>query len=128
MPGEPLITIGLPFRNGQPHLAQAIAPFQNQTRGDFRLIVCDNASTDETQRIALEIGARDTRIRYVRHATDLGPTGNFVFAADQARTPYFSWAAHDDLRDPEFLQKLVGLLENHPSAALACCGVRDIDP
>ena len=37
----------------------------------------------------------------------------------QATAPYFMWAAHDDLRDLDFIEKLLAALEARPNAVLA---------
>ena len=62
---DPRLTIGLVVRNGESHLAAAIQSILNQTFQQFRLIICDNASTDETMRIATRFASRDPRIGMV---------------------------------------------------------------
>ena len=44
----PLVSIGLPVRNGERFLAQALDSLLGQTLQDFELIISDNASTDGT--------------------------------------------------------------------------------
>lgn len=122
------ITIGLFVRNGAAHLAGTIESLLEQSFGDFELVIYDNASTDDTPTIARNHMERDRRVRLVRRTRDIGAVANLIKAAEEARTPYFCWAAHDDLREPAFLQTLIGLLELHPDAALACCAVQNIDP
>ena len=46
-------------------------------------------------------------------------TRNFAFLLAQARTPYFMWAAHDDVRDLNYLEEAVAALEANPRAILA---------
>ena len=48
---RPRTTIGLPVRNGAVHIAHTIESLLNQTVSDFEIIVCDNASTDDTAAI-----------------------------------------------------------------------------
>ncbi len=124
----PLVSIGLPVRNGAAHIAQAIESLLAQTLDDFELTVHDNASTDNTNAIVSAIAQRDPRVRIVRHAQNIGGAANFIHAAEHATGAFFCWAAHDDLREPTFLQTLFDLLQRHPDAALACCAVRNIDP
>jgi glycosyltransferase involved in cell wall biosynthesis len=125
---DPRLTIGLVVRNGESHLAAALQSILNQTFRQFRLVICDNASTDETMRIATRFASRDPRIGIQRHVSDIGVVGNLLFAADHAETELFCWASHDDLREPRCLEALVRLLDEHPAAGLACCAVRNIDP
>ena len=73
----PRVSMGLPVYNGARLLPQALSCLLGQTLGDFELIICDNASTDETQQICVEHAARDHRIRYVRNERNLGANANF---------------------------------------------------
>ncbi|MFN3597711.1 MAG: glycosyltransferase family 2 protein [Rubricoccaceae bacterium] len=127
MPSPPPIAIGLPVYNGARYLEQTLADLLGQTFGDFDLIVCDNASTDETEAIVRDAAARDRRVRYFRHARNLGalPNANFAFA--QARSPRYVLASHDDRRHPAFLERLNAALEARPAAVLAHAGTTLID-
>jgi glycosyltransferase involved in cell wall biosynthesis len=124
----PRVTIGLVVRNGERHLATAIDSLVAQTHTDFELVIHDNASDDRTAEIAASYALRDRRIRVERRERNIGAVGNISDAAERATTEYFAWAAHDDLREPDFLARLVDLLDRHPSAALACCAVRNMHP
>lgn len=118
----------MPVRNGAAHIAEAIDSLLAQTHREIDLAVFDNASTDRTPAIVEAIAASDSRVRLIRHERDIGGAANFIAAAAAATGEYFCWAAHDDLRDPEFLRSMIRLLEQHADAGLACCEVRNIDP
>jgi glycosyltransferase involved in cell wall biosynthesis len=124
----PRVTIGLVVRNGEKHLAAAVRSFLAQTFTDFELVIHDNASTDATPAIAAELAAADPRIRVARRVQNIGALGNLIAAGEEATSEYFCWAAHDDVREPTFLATLVELLDQTPSAGLACCAVRDMLP
>jgi glycosyltransferase involved in cell wall biosynthesis len=123
----PRVTIGLPVYNGADYLAPAIDSLLAQTFQDFELIIADNASTDATESICRERAARDARIRYVRHAHNLGAMRNFNYVVEAARAPYFKWAAHDDMHEPEYLARCVEVLDRDSSVVLAHARARDID-
>jgi len=125
---SPLVTVGLVVFNGAAYLREAIQSILDQTFRDYELVIYDNASTDDTALIASEFAARDPRIRIVRHASNIGALRNWIAAVDDAQTPYFCWAAHEDLREQQFLERLVNLFEQYPEAELACCDTRIIDP
>jgi glycosyltransferase involved in cell wall biosynthesis len=124
----PILTVGLVVHNGAAHLASAIETLISQTFQLFELVIYDNASNDQTPSIAHRFASIDARIRIARHPRNIGVLSNFIAAAEAARTPLFCWAAHDDVRDPKFLERLVGLLDDNPKADLACCAVRNMDP
>ena len=64
----PKISIGLPTYNGEKFLCEAIDLVLNQTFRDFELILCDNASTDQTESICRRYAEQDSRVRYHRNS------------------------------------------------------------
>jgi glycosyltransferase involved in cell wall biosynthesis len=117
--GKPRVSIGMPVRNGQKYITEAIDSIRAQTFTDWELIVCDNASTDATGQIAREYAASDPRVRYHRNEQDIGPAGNHNLGFELARGEYFRWHAHDDLIAPDYLAKCVAALDADPSVVSA---------
>ncbi|MBN1237106.1 MAG: glycosyltransferase family 2 protein [Gammaproteobacteria bacterium] len=114
----PRLSIGLPVLNGENYLARAIRSHLAQSFTDFELIISDNASTDETRRIAESFARLDRRVRYCRHATNRGAVWNFNHCFELARGEYFKWSAHDDVLDPTFCQKCIEILDANPDVVL----------
>jgi glycosyltransferase involved in cell wall biosynthesis len=104
-PEMPELTIGLAVYNGSAGLTAALDSLLAQTFTGFTLHISDNASTDSTQKICEEAAARDSRIVYTRQKENIGGFLNFRFLLEQAKTPYFMWAAHDDSWSPTFVEK-----------------------
>lgn len=113
------VTVGVPVRNGGDFLWAALESLRNQTYEHFEVIIQDNASEDATSEIAREFAALDHRFSYVRLTQDVGSVANFNRLLDNATGEFFMWAAHDDLRDPEYLTETVRELRKVPSA-LGC--------
>jgi glycosyltransferase involved in cell wall biosynthesis len=113
--------------NGGRYVRAAIESLLSQTFTNFELIVCDNASTDQTQSICTAFAARDRRVRYHRNATNIGAAANFNLAFRLARGAYFKWAAHDDLHAPGYLAGCVALLDADPAAVLSHTAATVID-
>jgi len=109
----PLVSIGMPVYNGADVLEQAIESVLSQTFHDFELIISDNASSDRTEEICRRYAAEDSRVCYVRQPRNIGAEQNFVFVMESARTPFFMWAAADDIRCPEFVEKNYEFLLTH---------------
>lgn len=123
----PKVTIGLPVYNGEDHLSEAIESHLGQTFEDFALVIVDNASKDATRAISRKFVRQDQRVHYFRNDQNIGLAANFNKALRKARSPYFTWAAHDDLYAPEFLERCVAALDDHPSAVLAHTKIQGID-
>jgi glycosyltransferase involved in cell wall biosynthesis len=110
------LTIGLVVFNGGASLSAAIDSLLAQSYRQFTLHISDNASTDDTKQICEDAAARDNRVVYTRQPNNLGLFANFCFVLNEARTPFFMWAAHDDRWDVEFVQKNLAGLKADPRA------------
>ena len=124
----PLVTIGVPVYNGEAMLGDMLASLEAQTFERFKVVICDNASTDKTPEIAAAFCARDPRFTYHRNPENIGAAPNFnrVFELDHA-TPYFKWTPHDDLYAPTWLERCVAVLDEDPTAVLAYTIVDVVD-
>lgn len=102
---DPAVTIGLPVYNGGRYLDEALRSIRDQTFGDFVLVVSDNGSTDESVEIVRSHAADDARIELIVNEDNHGAAWNYnrVFAA--CRTPFFKWAAADDVLAPTCVER-----------------------
>src|SRR5919109_5579420 len=116
--GRARVSIGMPVYNGVRFLKEAIESILAQTFEDFELIISDNASIDQTEQICREYAAKDKRIRYYRNEKNLGAARNYNRVFELSTGEYFKWQAHDDLCDPQFLEKGVAVLARDPSIVL----------
>jgi glycosyltransferase involved in cell wall biosynthesis len=116
---QPVVSVGLPVYNGGSFLEETIESILGQTFTDLELIISDNASTDDTEKICRRVAERDSRIRYYRNPENLGAARNFNIAVELARGRYFKWQGHDDPIPPDFLEHCVAVLDDDPSVVLA---------
>lgn len=113
---EPAVSIGIPVFNGENFLEATLDSLLSQTFGDFEIVISDNASTDRTEDLVRDVAAGDTRIRYVRQPRNLGAAPNYNTVFQLSRAPLFKWAAHDDVCEPEFVQRCVDALRKDEEA------------
>jgi len=123
----PLLSIGLPVFNGEKYLPYTLDSILNQTFSDFELIISDNASTDSTRDLCQKYAARDHRIRYHRNQKNIGATQNWYRVFELSSGKYFASVAHDDVYDPEYMQKCVDVLEKDPSVVVCYSKTKVID-
>lgn len=117
----PLVAIGLPTRNRAKYLPYAIDSLLNQTYKNIRLIVSDNASTDETQKLCESYAKKDPRFVYIRQSIDIGQSPNATFALNQviAAADYCMLASDDDIWDTRFIEACMKKLNADPQAIVA---------
>jgi glycosyltransferase involved in cell wall biosynthesis len=113
-----LVTIGMPVFNAEKYLKEALDSILAQTYEDFEVVISDNASTDKTQAICQEYVKKDDRVIYHRCDRNFGAVWNFNRVFSLSSSPYFKWAAYDDLIAPTFLYQCVSVLEKDHSVAL----------
>ena len=121
----PLVTIGISTYNRVDFtLPEALRSALDQTYPRVEVVVCDNASTDGTERFML--AQRDQRLRYHRHEENIGSNGNFNACLERAQGAYFLLLHDDDLVDPTFVERAVAAMgRSEPGVLLG--GVRLID-
>ena len=101
------ISIGMPVFNGAKFISYAIESLLAQTFSDFELIISDNASTDSTEKICRHYAENDSRIRYIRQHVNLGAIDNFQIVLNESTSPFFMWAAADDIWDSKWIETLI---------------------
>ena len=116
---RPLVTIGMPIRNGGSYFASAIESIIGQTYENLQIVISDNGSDDDTALVAQKYCAQDLRIMYVRQAPPIKAFENFRYVLEMAKGDFFLWAAHDDLRGYDYVENLVNSLISDESAVLA---------
>lgn len=103
----PLVTLGVPVRNGAAMLRAALDSMVAQDYPNIEIIVSDNASDDATPEILAEYAARYPNMRVVRQETALTAVENFFFVLNEAKGQFFAWCAHDDTRSPNYVSSLL---------------------
>ena len=124
---KPLISIGLPVYNGEKYIESSIDSILSQTFEDFELIISDNASTDNTEKICRQYVKRDSRIQYHRNNKNIGAPGNYNLTVEKSKGKYFRWQNSDDLIEPDLHQLCLEVLENKSDAILAYGKTKLID-
>jgi glycosyltransferase involved in cell wall biosynthesis len=118
------IVIGMPVYNAEATLSDAIASVLLYPGHDLKLVISDNASTDDTLQICQRFAASDSRVVVVAQSQNIGAVANFDYVLSVADSNFFMWAAADDVRSPHFLDRCVAFLEEHDDYVGVTCPVR----
>ncbi|MBF0295006.1 MAG: glycosyltransferase [Magnetococcales bacterium] len=79
----------------------------------IEVIVCDNASEDDTPRVVLEKGGFFTCFRYIRQRRNIGSNRNGQAVMRRARGKFCLWMGDDDRLVPEVVLEELAYLERH---------------
>jgi glycosyltransferase involved in cell wall biosynthesis len=121
----PKVSICIPTYNSARFLGETIESVLAQQFADFELVVCDNASTDETPELCGRYP--DPRLRHVRFEQLVGQAANWNRCLELATGELVILLHADDLLVPEYLERAVAALEQHPEAGMLFCCAEHID-
>lgn len=124
MTGDPLVTIGMPVFNRDKTVGRAIDSVLKQTYCNIELVICDNASCDNTEQICRLAASTDGRVRYYRMENNRGPVANFNAAYTLARGTLFMWLGDDDWIDKTYVEACVAELTAQPDVGFVIGNVR----
>lgn len=105
------IDVAVPCYNYGRYLRDCITSIISQDIANIRVLIIDNASTDNSLEVAQELGRSDRRIKVVRHTTNLGPTASFNEAIDWADAEYFMILDADDMMAPGAFRRAMSLMD-----------------
>ncbi len=115
----PRISVIVPCHNLAHYLPDAIKSLQAQTVTDWEAVIVDDASPDETARVAAELAHRDTRVRVVTNETNLYLAGALNAGIEASRGRYVLPLDADNMLAPETLDLLGGALDGDRGVDIA---------
>lgn len=103
----PTISVVVCTYNGEKYLAVQLESILQQTYTNLEIIICDDASTDNTVSIINRFATADSRIRFYQNKTNLGFNENFEQVLKLAKSEWIAIADQDDIWLPQKIQSLV---------------------
>lgn len=102
---NPKVSIIIPVYNGSNYLKDAIDSALNQTYKNIEIIVVNDGSTDsgKSEKVAKKYGKK---ITYYEKENG-GVSSALNYGIKKMTGDYFAWLSHDDLIEPNHIEKLV---------------------
>jgi glycosyltransferase involved in cell wall biosynthesis len=121
-PQAPLVSLVTPVYNGGEYLRECIESVRAQTYTNWRYVIVNNFSADDTLEIARHYAALDPRISVSNNAAFLPivPNHNHALSLIDPHSVYCKPVMADDWLYPECLEKLVACALARPSVGLVC--------
>jgi glycosyltransferase involved in cell wall biosynthesis len=122
---NPLVSVAMPTFNRPEYLRRALEGVVAQSHSNLEILVGDNGNSSITREIVESFN--DPRITYIGREKNLGMALNVISLFRQGRGQYFCVLADDDFWGQDFIAKLVGVLEQHPSVGMAFSDYHVVD-
>ncbi|NLC87187.1 MAG: glycosyltransferase family 2 protein [Clostridiaceae bacterium] len=109
------IDILLATYNGEKYLIEQIESILNQTYSNFRLLISDDCSNDNTRKILKEYETKDKRIKVFYQEKNLGYVKNFEFLLTKVENDIYMLSDQDDVWIKEKIEKTYKKLKEENS-------------
>lgn len=106
-----LVSIIMPTYNCGRFIAESIRSVLSQTYSNWKLIIVDDCSTDDTEKIVRSFD--DPRIYYLRNKQNSGAALTRNKALRTARGRYIAFLDSDDLWHPDKLERQIAFMEKN---------------
>lgn len=101
----PIFSVLIPAYKSAEIIGDTILSILNQTVNDFELIIVDDCSPDDTEKIIKKFQKKDSRIKYFRNEKNLGYSGNLECCRTLATGKYIYLMGNDDILSSVALEK-----------------------
>lgn len=102
-------------------LVEALDSLYAQTYQNFKIILCDDGSTDNTYQIAAEYAKKHDNIILIKNDQNKGLNYTLNHCLEYADTEYVARMDGDDISLPTRFEKEIAFLDSHPEYAIVSC-------
>lgn len=111
------VDVVIPCYNYGHFLRDCVVSVLAQEGVGLRILVIDNASTDDSLAVARELAARDCRVEVSAHSVNRGATFSYNEGIDWASSEYFLILDADDFLAPGALARATAIMDGNPRIA-----------
>ena len=122
---RPLVSVIMPTYNHVQYIGEAIDSVLNQTYRNFELIIIDNYSKDNTEKIVASY--KDDRIKYLKFRNNGIIAASRNYGIRHSRGEYIAFLDSDDLWLPKKLEKQVTLFQISNETAMVYTRFKTIE-
>jgi glycosyltransferase involved in cell wall biosynthesis len=111
------IDVAVPCYQYGSFLRACVTSILAQDVSALRVLIIDNASTDDSLAVARELASADPRVEVVAHGRNLGATASYNEGIEWSSADYFLLLDADDMLAPGCLARAVALMEDNPDVS-----------
>lgn len=112
------ITVLIGIYNCASTLPEALDSLMSQTYKDFKIVLCDDGSKDETLQVASEYAKKHENVQVIRNERNMGLNYTLNHCLEYADTEYVARMDGDDISMPTRFEKEIAFLDVHPEYAI----------
>jgi len=106
-----LVSIITPSYNSAKFIAETIQSVQNQSYKNWEMIIVDDGSSDETEKVVLSIIQDDNRIQFHKLSQNSGPAIARNTGIEKASGDYMTFIDADDIWFPSFIENNIKTIQ-----------------
>ena len=106
-----MIDILMATYNGEKYLREQIDSILEQSYTEFRLLISDDCSTDDTRNILNEYVKKDRRVIVFLQNKNIGAVKNFQYLMEKVESDYFMFSDQDDIWQKDKIRKSIHKIE-----------------
>ncbi|MBD5430023.1 glycosyltransferase family A protein [Lactobacillus sp.] len=118
---QPLLTVIMPVYNMEKYLGRALEALAKQDDKNFKLLIVNDGSKDNTREIAESYRTRFSFFKIINKKNG-GLSDARNVGMDNVDTPYFTFHDGDDWVDPGYTAFFVHAFEKYPQVDMVSCG------
>src|ERR1700751_2438487 len=108
------VDVSIPCYQYGRFLRRCVTSVLSQEIRNLRVLIIDNASSDNSLDVARSLAAEDSRVEVVAHPANLGHHASYNEGIDWASAEYFTTLCVDVLLPPGSLRRAITIMERHP--------------
>lgn len=120
------IDIIIPVYNGEDFISEAIESILKQTYSEYKIIVVDDGSTDNSAEKVKEIQNTDSRIHLFQPGR-LGLAKALNYGLEQSKAPFIAFLDADDLWESTKLEKQMEVLEKRKDISICFTKIKEFE-
>ncbi len=121
------VSVCIPTYNQSLFIEQSVRSAFNQTYKPIEIIVCDDASTDDTLLILNSLKEEIPILKVLKNCNNLGITNNVNKCLKQAIGDLVVRLDSDDVLNTNYIEKFVPFFEMNPNIGYGHCSIMEID-
>jgi len=120
----PKITVIIPVYNAEKYIEESVGSVLNQTFKNFELLIVNDSSTDNTEKIVKKIIMNDSRCFLINLPENKGKAHALNIAIQKAKGEFICILDADDIFFQDKLEQQIKFMQEHPEVDMVYGGAK----